>query len=275
MKKIIVFILVIASCLFAEVGEVNDGKVSTYLRGSYLDANIVKSKLGEGGFSVISSSLLNKEGTLTSIVFTDDTLVSIANKNERGFMASLRILVDNENNQISITNPIYFAEAFMQDDNDETIIKTLLSKIRKIFPALKDSKEKLKYKDLAKYHFMFGMPYYDEMIKVGNASTSEDLLNLIKGKDGGSNLLFSQKLSVDRILVGVKLSPETSKFIKKIGVENAALLPYPILLENGKAKILAPKYYIAISYPLLNMAQFMKISTIPGAIEKDCKKLFK
>jgi hypothetical protein len=73
----------------------------------------------------------------------------------------------------------------------------------------------------------------------------------------------------------VKLSDNTSKFIEKVGVENAALLPYPVLLENGKAMILAPKYYIAIAYPLLKMSQFMRISTIPGAIEKDCKKLFK
>lgn len=63
--------------------------------------------------------------------------------------------------------------------------------------------------------------------------------------------------------------------LKKIGVENASLLPYPVLLENGKAKILAPKYYLAISYPLLKMAQFMTISSVPSAIEKDCKKLFK
>jgi hypothetical protein len=275
MKKILIFILLVTSYLFAEVGVVNDGKVSTYLRGALQDVDSVKSKLSEGGFIVLSSSLLNKKGTLTSVVFTDDTLSAMANKKERGFIASLRVLVDNENSQISITNPLYFAKAFMQDDYDEAGALTTLSKITKIFSGLKDSKEELKYKDLAGFHFMFGMPYYDEMIKVAEAGNASELLERLKAKDGGANLIFSQKLSENRILVGVKLSDNTSKFIEKVGVENAALLPYPVLLENGKAMILAPKYYIAIAYPLLKMSQFMRISTIPGAIEKDCKKLFK
>ncbi len=274
MKKILIVILIVTSSLFAEVGAVNDGKVSTYLRGALQDVDSVKSKLSEGGFTVLSSFTINEKGTLTSVVFSDDALASMANKKDRGFMASLRVLVDNENSQISITNPLYFSKAFMQDENDEAVAKATLSKITKIFSGLKDSKEKLKYKDLSGFHFMFGMPYYDEMTKVGSAGTSEELLNRIKAKDGGSSLVFSQKLSADRILVGVKLGKETSKFIEKIGVENAALLPYPVLLENGKAKILAPKYYLAISYPMLKMSQFMKISTVPGAIEKDCKKLF-
>jgi len=275
MKKILIWVLVAASCLFAEVGAVNDSKVSTYLRGALLDVDSVKSKLSEGGFTVLSSSAINESGTLTSVVFTDDSLISLANKKSRGFMASLRVLVDNENSQISITNPFYFSKAFMQDDNDEAVALATLSKLTKVFSGLKDSKEKQKYKKLSGYHFMFGMPYYDEMATVGSAGSSSELLERLKAKDGGANLIFSQKLSQDRILVGVKLSNETSKFIEKIGVENASLLPYPVLLENGKAKILAPKYYLAISYPLLKMAQFMTISSVPSAIEKDCKKLFK
>ena len=275
MKKILILVLMATSFLFAEVGAVNDGKVSTYLRGALLDVDSVKSKLSEGGFTVLSSSTINKKGTLTTVVFTDDALTSMANKKNRGFMASLRVLVDNVNNQISITNPLYFSKAFMQDDNDEEVANSTLSKITKIFSGLKDSKDKLKYKDLSGFHFMFGMPYYDEMATVGKAGSSSELLERLKAKNGGKSLIFSQKLSDNRILVGVKLGNKTSKFIKKIGVENASLLPYPVLLENGKAKILAPKYYLAISYPLLKMSQFMKISTVPGAIEKDCKKLFK
>jgi hypothetical protein len=53
------------------------------------------------------------------------------------------------------------------------------------------------------------------------------------------------------------------------------MLPYPILIENGKAKILDPKYYIAYMYPMLQMSEFMTIATIPDAMVKDCERVFR
>jgi hypothetical protein len=119
------------------------------------------------------------------------------------------------------------------------------------------------------------MPYYEDMIKIGSADSTEELLKRIQAYEGGKNLIFTQRLSKDRVLVGIELDKRTSKFIKKTGHENALLLPYPVLLEDGEAKILDPKYYIAISYPMLKMSEFMKIATVPGAIEVDSEKLFK
>ena len=45
-------------------------------------------------------------------------------------------------------------------------------------------------------------------------------------------------------------------------------------IENGEAKVLAPKYNLALHYPLLSMTGFMTIATVPGAILKDCEKIF-
>ena len=75
--------------------------------------------------------------------------------------------------------------------------------------------------------------------------------------------------------MGIKLSKRTTRFIKKTGYQNAGLLPYPVLIENNKVKILDPKYYIAIKYPMLKMSQFMTIATVPGAINKDIDKVFR
>jgi hypothetical protein len=48
-----------------------------------------------------------------------------------------------------------------------------------------------------------------------------------------------------------------------------------VLVENGKATAMRADYYIAISYPLLDMGGFMGIMTVPGAVEKDLTKYFK
>ncbi|MCH9812350.1 MAG: hypothetical protein K0U47_00195 [Epsilonproteobacteria bacterium] len=278
MKKWLLLLLISVTFMYGSdnfAGNVTDGKVSAYLRGTLQDVKSVEAKLNEGGFTILDSTVLDKKESLTTITFTNDTLLSMADKKERGFMATLRILIDQENNQTTITNPLYFAKAFMQDNFDEASAQVLLQKMNVLFPNLKASTDSLKYKKIDGYHFMMGMPYYEDMITVAKGDSSQALFEKLQNKDDGKKLLFSKILSKDRILVGVKLGKKTSKFIKKIGVNNAVLLPYPLLIENGEAKILAPKYYIALSYPLLKMTQFMKISTVPGAIEKDCEKLFK
>jgi len=258
-----------------EVGMVKDGVVSTYLRGAYMTTEQAEGQLKSAGFEVIASASVDKSGKLKSIIFTHPILKKLADKDKRGFSATLRLLVDEDNKQISIANPVYFLAAFLQDQNSLDDSKELLTMLQKAFGGLKDSKENIKYDDLAKYHFMAGMPYYGEMIEVGKDASATELLSKVKSYNDGKSLAFSLKLSENRILVGINLSKRTGKFIDKIGTSNALLLPYPVLIENGQAKILDPKYYLALSYPMLSMSQFMTIATVPGAIEKDCKKIFK
>jgi hypothetical protein len=210
----------------------------------------------------------------TTLVFTNDALKAMANKPTRGFAAVQRLFVDEERKQISITNPVYFGKAFMQGEYEHGVSNGVLEAINKAFPGLKPSEDIWEFDGLADYHFMIGMPYYADVNELGEGEQAElvdKALNYKKGK----NVVFELKLSDNRTLLGYKLGSKTAKFTKKIGTQNSALLPYTILIEDGKAKALHAKYYIAISYPLLKMTQFMKIATVPGAIEKDLAKPFK
>ncbi|MEA3492032.1 MAG: hypothetical protein U9R27_09055 [Campylobacterota bacterium] len=256
-----------------KVGEVKNSRVSTYLRGPLMSVDAVKKSLTDSGFTILSAATIDKKGQLTSIVFTNDALAKMANKENRGFAASLRVLVDEKNKQISITNPLYIARGFLQDDFDADAVKPVLENVRKAFPDLKDSDDMLKFHLLPKYHFMISMPYYEDMITIAKGDSTQALLAKAKAKS--KNIVFIQSLSKDRVLIGIKLGKRTSKFVKKIGVKNGALLPYPVLIEDGEAKILDPKYYIAMMYPMLKMSEFMTISTVPGAIEQDSENLFR
>jgi len=251
------------------IGEVNKGKISAYLRGKFIDVDTAKAKLKEAGFEIISATPVDKKGNLISIVFTDKTLVKMASKTNRGFMASLRLLVNKKDHHISITNPLYLAKAFMQADYDEKAAKETLAKITSVFTGLLNSKDTLKFQLLPKYQFMSGMPHYEDMTVVARGG---DLLAKIKNN---KKVVFEQKLENGSTLIGIKLGKRTNKFTSRIGTNNAGLLPYPILIEDGEAKILEPKYYISVMYPLLQMSEFMTIATIPGAIIKDCEKVFR
>lgn len=247
--------------------------VHSYFYSSYLDAQDVSTKLEANGFEVVTSYKASKKLDLTTVIFTSSKMKKMASKEGRGFAGVLRVLVDKNRDRISIMNPIYFQKAFLQKDYDSKSAKKMLASLKSAFGKLTPSKEKLDEDDIADYHFMMSMPYYEDGIVVGEGDMEELLTKLSKYKKG-KNLVFDLKLSDKSYLVGYALSKRTTKFVKKIGTENAQVLPYMILVEDGKATILNAKYYLAISYPLLSMGQFMKISTVPGAIEQELSKPF-
>jgi len=248
--------------------------VHAYLIGKFMSAEEVSSKLTKAGFEVTGTYLVNKKNKLQTVVYTSAALKAMANKPGRGFMGIGRVLIDGKNNQVSFSNPVYFGKAFMQDSADYAAMKKVKDQLTSAFEGLKVSSDKWAYADLSDYHFMVAMPYYQDSIVIGEGSV-DSLVKKAESYKKGKSHLFTVKLAENKYLVGYNLSKRTAKFPEKIGVQNAGLLPYTILIENNEARILAPKFYLAVSYPQLTMGQFMKIATVPGAIEKDLSKPFK
>ena len=248
------------------LGKIENGRVSAYLRGEYISISKAEKNLLELNFKILAKTTIDKENLLTSIIFTNKEISKLASKKNRGFAGSLRMIIDEKEKTINISNPIYYFKGFLQDDFNKELANKTLSKIISKFKNLKNSKDKLKYQILDDYQFMTGMPYYEDMIVVARG---DNLLDKIMK----NRVIYTQKLDNGAIIIGVKLST-TSEFINKIGRNNASLLPYPILIENGIAKILDPKYYISFMYPMLSMSKFMEISEIPNNIIKDCEDLF-
>ncbi len=251
------------------IGGINNKKIATYLRARYMDVKQAEKTLKDAGFTILSVSPVDKKGNLISIVFTDKTLTAMGSKKDTAFMGSLRLLVDKKDKHISITNPLYMAKAFMGESYDEKAAKETLVKITAKFKGLVNSKDTLKFQLLPKYSFMKGMPEYKDMVTVARGD------NLLAKLKGNKSVVFTQKLDNGATLVGVKLGRRTQKFTSRIGTNNAALLPYPIVIQNGVAKILDPKYYISVMYPRLQMSEFMTIATVPSAIIKDCGRIFR
>ena len=251
------------------VGEVDKGRISAYLRADLMDVETASEKLKNAGFEIVATEALDKKKTLISIVFTNSDLKAMASKPNRGFMGTLRLLIDPNNKQISITNPLYLAKAFLAQDFNEENPKKVLTAIVNEFTGLRNSMDKLKFQLLPKYQFMNGMPYFKDMQVVARGD------NLVEKLQKNKKVVYHFTLANGSTVVGVRLSKRTQKFPKRIGTNNAGMLPYPLLIENGEAKILDPKYYLALMYPQLTMEEFMTIATIPDAIRKDCTKVFR
>lgn len=246
--------------------------ISAYLTGEYVSTKEAKDKLVKAGFEIVKDYESVKNGT--TIIFTNDSLKKEASKKGRAHASILRLFIDDKDKKISFTNPLYFGKAFMQDDYNYDVFRAQYNAINKEFKGLIASQDKLSEKDITSFHFMLGMPYYEDCAELGKGSNA-DLLAKAKAYKKGKLFLFELKLSDTSTLVGYDLSKRTKKFVKKIGRANGAVLPYCISIENGKATSLEAKYYLAVSYPLLTMSEFATIATVPGAIKKDLSKPFK
>ena len=254
-----------------KIGDIKNGRVSANLNIPYQNVDNLSKRLNNAGFNIISSYTFCKDGRITSLVITNPELIKNASKTDRGFGATLRITVDNQAKTVTINNPLYALKTTMQTQYDKDLALSVLDTLRKEFSKLSETQEVLKFSALDNFQFMPGMPKYQNMQVIAKKSNNELLNSARKSK----RVVFEQKLENGAILVGVKLSDATTKFIKNTGFKNAALLPYPVLIQNNEAKILDPKYYIAVMYPKLKMSQFMSIAAVPDAITKDIDKVFR
>jgi len=257
----------------ATPGYTGPAEVSTYLIAPLMSTDEVKSKLEGAGFEIVAVDTVGKK-KLDSIVFTNDYLKSLANRPGRGFLAgALRVLVNSEGSETRISNPQYFVKAFLQDDYKLGDEQPLMDALNMAFGEMKPSEDKWEYDGLANYQFMMGRPYYQDVIVAAEGDTAE--LNAKMQSAKKKDLVFTLNVGEGRTLYGVKLNARTMKFVDKIGVQNAGILPWMILVENNKATAMRADYLIAISYPLLDMGGFMGIMTVPGAVEKDVSKYLK
>jgi len=277
-------LLIFSGCSSKEVvaGYQGPKEVNTYLIAPLMSTQEVQDALKAQGFEILSVSKVTK-AKMDSIVFTHPHLKTLASKPTRGFLAgSMRALVNTQDKEVRITNPRYFTRAFLQSDyklNDEVPV---LDALNRAFPMSKPSEDKWEFDGLSNYHFMVGMPYYQDQIQIkeGELSTLQAKLE----KNAKKKLIFKLDISEGKTLYGVNLSKRNMKFVDKIGVQNAGLLPWMVLIENhklkdgsvlAKATAMPADYYIAISYPLLDMGGFMGIMTMPGAVVKEMNKLFR
>ena len=240
-----------------------------YKIAAYVDVATAKSKLEAAGFEVVGS--YKSTETSTTLLYTNDALKADANKVSRGLASVGRVLIDDDRKQVSISNPVYFNVAFLQKEYNHMTAFAALTALEKAFGPLKNSEDAWEFAGLADYHFMVGMPYYQDMDVVGEGATA-DLVAKAKAAKGTIAVV---KLADDRYVAFVELDKRNNGFVKKTGTQNAQILPWAVLIEDGKAKALNAKYCIAVSYPLLTMTEFMGIATIPDAITKNLQKIFK
>ncbi len=223
----------------------------------------VSDKLKSNGFEILATTqILEGESVLT--------VTNAALKKTHSFASVLNVLVNTTAHEVRTQNPDYLGRAYLGKVYKEGMFDETIQSLQAALGALYASEEMLKTEDIKGYHFMMGMPYVDDTIMLASGK------NLPEKAQKSDKVSYVLALPNGATLVGHSLSKRTSKFLKKIGVtQNAALLPYTVLIKQDEAMMLDPKFYLALSLPQLSMGEFMKIATIPDAIKKELSKIYK
>ncbi len=258
----------------------------------------VKSNLEQNELKVVGSYQPANDKNRMIIVFSSTDLENAVKKTGglTGFAAALRIGITSENGKtiVSYTNPAYWGNAYFRSDFDK-VAPFYTNLTKHIETALKasgvfigkpfGSKEGLSVKDLRKYHYMLGMPYFDEPVELGSFSNYTVALARVEAsvKKGIPNVKMVYKVTIpgtELTLYGFALSGEKgeSQFMPIIDIskpKHTAFLPYEVLVMGNKVLMLHGRYRIALSFPDLSMGTFSKIMSTPGNIEDLLKQLVK
>lgn len=241
-----------------------------------------KAALAKAGFTVAGS--YSPYAGATVIGVTNDELRSTAAKSELGgFGAAMRVALSKVKDevQVSYTNPAYLANAYrMAGDLKDTAAKlqAALGRIEE-FGAAGLTPAKLR-----KYHYMFGMEYFDEPNTLASYGSYEEAVKAVEaglaaGKQGVTKVYRVDVAGKKETLFGVAMKGEgdnkymDDKYIMSEidfkEVKSTAHLPYDILVSDNKVYAQYARFRIAISFPDLSMMganSFMNIMKAPEAM---------
>ncbi len=239
--------------------------LSVYYEADLQTVEEMRYALLSHGFIVLATDEILKGKTVIS--FTSEAL-----KSTNSFMSVLHLLV-NEGKEIRVQNPSYFAAAYLQEKYHYGDFNSTLQALDAALGGMYEVKENLKLNDLAEYHFMFGMPNVEDTILVAKG---DDLKTKAKDNNHSETISYTLDLPSGALLVGHRLSAQIYEELSIIKAENnAQIFPYQVMIENERAYILAPKYYLALSLPLLSMTDFLKIASAPEKIVTEISQSYK
>lgn len=239
----------------------------------------VEQKLTAGGFAVIGRHTLKGLPGHGSIVVTDPGLTDAIKAVGGAAVVAIPIRVGvAADGTVSYVNLEYWGRGFVRKDyaKVEGAAKAAATKLEGALGAGKPFGGNVKAEDLPKYHYMFGMEYFDERSELKEYGSYDEALkavreNLAKGVAQTSKVyeiaMPDKKLAVFGVATNDPNYGE-SWWVAKIGPDHFAALPWEVFIVNNKVMALYGRFRTALAWPELGMGQFMGISNHPDTTLK-------
>lgn len=250
----------------------------------------VKKALKGNGFEIAGE--YSPYATAHIIVVTNAELKKAGASNERaGYVAAQRVTITKvgEEIQIAYTNPVYMAAAYHAKGDMSAVsaaLKAALGAEKEYGPE-----EGMTEKEISKYHYTFGMEYFDEPYELADYNSHKDAVAAVEqglaAKKGGVSKVYRIDIpGTKQTLFGVsmKSGEKGNKYMDESFIMNeidfkpvrsTGHLPYDILVNGGEVEALHARFRIAMNFPDLSMMgsnSFMNIMPSPDAIKEALTK---
>jgi hypothetical protein len=246
----------------------------------------VKAKLGQAGFRVVGTYAPYEGATVIAI--TNDELLAAAAKNRFGaYGAVQRVTVTKVGDelQVAFTNPAWMQAGYRMTGELAGVgakLAAALGRLEEFGP--KDGKTA---KQLKGYHYMIGMPYFDEPSELGKFASQEEALAAVEAglaaKRGGASKVYRVDVpGGEETVFGVALTQGCGAdgfIMKEIDfkpLRSTGHLPYELVVSKGKVFALHGRFRIAMNFTDLSMMgshSFMGIKCAPDAIASSLEKV--
>ena len=250
-------------------------------------AEEVKAKITDAGFEIVGS-YSPYDGALIIAITNDELKKAAASSEFGGYAAGQRVTLTKVGDEIQVswTNPLYYGNAYRLSDTAS--LESAAAKLEQALGRKQDfgtGDKELTAKDLRKYHYMFGMEYFDDPSELAEYDSYEEAIaavekGLAEAAGGVSKVYRIDIPGKEETVFGVALTEGCSgdeyimSRIDKDKLRSTGHLPYEILVSGGDVYALYARFRIAISWPHLPMiksdtgATFFNIMCAPNAIEE-------
>ena len=268
------------------------GSTSTGSMAEQVDG--VKSALAEKGFEIVGE--YSPYPAAHIIVVTNSILKKAGASHDRaGYIAGQRVSITQVDDsvtqagnqiQIAYTNPLYMAAAYRIDADLSAVANALAA-------ALGDQAEfgpdeGLTASELGKYHYTFGMEYFDEPHELASYNSYKEAIATVEknlaAHVGGTTKVYRIDIPGSKQTVfGVSMvarGETDNKYKDETFIMNeidfkplrsTAHLPYEVLVRGSDVEALHARFRIAMNFPDLSMMganSFMNIMPSPDAIKE-------
>lgn len=246
----------------------------------------VKQALAGAGFQVVGDYEPYTDAHV--IIFTNDALKKVAAITEYGgFAAAQRAAVTKVGDelQVAYVNPVYMAYAYRLKDNLANTAETLARALGNIQEF--GSEKGLTERKLGRYHYTFGMEYFNDPYDLATYASHEEALKAVERNLASNTVGVRQLYRIDipgkeETIYGVSMQagPDGDRYMDdkfQMGVvdfgelKGTPYLPYEVMVTGNRVVALHMRFRMAVHYPDLKMMgenSFMKLMPSPEAIRK-------